>query len=129
MKKVYFLFLISVLIFACKDSKTNNNLTSQKAMNITNNPLLVESTLPYGAPDFAKIDNSHFREALLQGMDEKREIIEKIAKRTEAATFENTILALEKSGVLLDRVRNVFSALTGANTNDTLQAVQEEMAP
>lgn len=98
-------------------------------MNITNNPLLVESTLPYGAPDFAKIDNSHFREALLQGMDEKREIIEKIAKRTEAATFENTILALEKSGVLLDRVRNVFSALTGANTNDTLQAVQEEMAP
>ena len=129
MKKVYFLFLISVLIFACKDSKTNNNLTSQKAMNITNNPLLVESTLPYGAPDFTKIDNSHFREALLQGMDEKREIIEKIAKRTEAATFENTILALEKSGVLLDRVRNVFSALTGANTNDTLQAVQEEMAP
>ena len=95
----------------------------------SNNPLLAESTLPYGAPDFTKIKNDHFKEALLQGIDEKREIIKKIVSSTDPATFENTILALEKSGVLLDRVRNVFSALTGAHTNDTLQAVQEEMAP
>ncbi|MCK0133589.1 M3 family metallopeptidase [Arenibacter sp. S6351L] len=95
----------------------------------SNNPLLAESTLPYGAPDFTKIKNDHFKEALLQGIDEKREIIKKIVSSTDPATFENTILALEKSGVLLDRVRNVFLALTGAHTNDTLQAVQEEMAP
>ena len=98
-------------------------------MNITNNPLLVESTLPYGAPDFSKIDNSHFRDALLKGITEQHAAIEDIVNSTDTATFENTILALEKSGMVLDRVRNVFSALTGAHTNDTLQAVQEEMAP
>ncbi|MBC8770239.1 M3 family metallopeptidase [Arenibacter sp. BSSL-BM3] len=128
MKKVCSVLLLTVLFSACKDSNTQNNPTSQNSMN-SNNPLLAESTLPYGAPDFTKIKNDHFNEALLQGMDEKREIIEKIASSKKAATFENTILALEKSGSLLERVQNVFSALTGAHTNDTLQAVQEEMAP
>ena len=122
------MLLLTVMFSACKDSSTKNNPTSQNSMN-SNNPLLAESTLPYGAPDFTKIKNDHFKEALLQGIDEKREIIKKIVSSTDPATFENTILALEKSGVLLDRVRNVFSALTGAHTNDTLQAVQEEMAP
>ena len=129
MKKVFSVLLLTLMFSACKDSNKKNNITSQNSMNTNHNPLIAESTLPYGAPDFTKINNDHFREALLQGMDEKREIIENIANTTEAATFENTILALEKSGVLLDRVRNVFSALTGAHTNDTLQAVQEEMAP
>ena len=129
MRKVYPVLLLTILFFACKDSNTKNNTSSLNPMNTNNNPLLAESTLPYGAPDFTQIKNKHFKEALLQGMDEKRAIIEKIASYQELATFENTILALEKSGSLLERVQNVFSALTGAHTNDTLQAVQEEMAP
>jgi len=129
MKKVYSIIVLAVLITACKDSKINNDPTSQKNMSNNENPLLLESSLPYSAPDFRIIKNRHFKPALIQGIDEKREAVEKIANETETATFENTILALEKSGVLLERVRNIFSSLTGAHTNDTLQAVQEEMAP
>jgi peptidyl-dipeptidase Dcp len=129
MKKVYSIIVLAILIAACKDSKTNKDSTSQQNMSNNNNPLLLESSLPYGAPNFRVINNSHYKPALLQGIDENREAIEKIANSTESATFDNTILALEKSGSLLERVRNVFSALTGAHTNDTLQAVQEEMAP
>jgi peptidyl-dipeptidase Dcp len=129
MKNVCSLLLLIIIFSACKDSNNNNNSTSQNAMITINNPLLAESTLPYGVPDFTKIKNGHFQDALMQGMEEKRVAIENIANETEAATFENTILALEKSGSLLERVQNVFSALTGAHTNDTLQAVQEEMAP
>jgi peptidyl-dipeptidase Dcp len=124
-----YLLTITVLFTACKDTKTNNDSTSLENMNNIENPLLVESSLPYNAPDFRIIENSHFKSALLQGIDEKREAVEKIANDGDDATFNNTILALEKSGVLLERVRNIFSALTGAHTNDTLQAVQEEMAP
>ena len=129
MKKVCSVLLLTVLLSACKDVKISDQSTSQNAMNTNENPLLKESSLPYHAPDFRVIENSHFKPALLQGITEKMEAIDKIANAPKAATFDNTILALEKSGVLLERVRNIFSALTGAHTNDTLQAVQEEMAP
>lgn len=122
MKKVSTMLMLMVLFTACNDPKTKNKGASE-------NPLLVESTLPYYAPDFTKIKNGHFKAALMQGIAEQKEALEKIANNTEAATFENTLLALEKSDVTLNRVRNVFYALTGAHTNDTLQSVQEEMAP
>src|SRR5690606_41387942 len=122
MEKIYTMLILTVLFGACNDAKTKNNSI---AGNTTDNPLLVESTLPYGAPDFTAIKDSHFKSALLQGVQEQKEALEKIVNTPDAATFDNTILALEKSGALLDRVQNVFYALTGAHTNDTLQAVQE----
>lgn len=126
MKKVCTMLILTVLFGACNDSKSKN--TSMEG-HTADNPLLVESTLPYNAPDFTSIKNSHFKPALLQGIEEQKEALDKIANATEAPTFNNTVLALEKSGALLKRVQNVFYALTGAHTNDTLQAVQEELAP
>ncbi|SHI99865.1 peptidyl-dipeptidase Dcp [Arenibacter nanhaiticus] len=131
MKNVCSMLMLTVLFTACNDSKSKNKASDMDAMtqNMTENPLLVESTLPYGAPNFTQIKNSHFKPALLQGMEAQQQAIAKIVNASEAPTFENTVLALEKSGALLDRVENVFYSLTGAHTNDTLQAIQEEMAP
>nr|WP_232732661.1 M3 family metallopeptidase [Cellulophaga sp. RHA19] len=98
-------------------------------MSTKDNPLLVESKLPYGAPDFTLIKNEHFKPALQQGIAAQNKAVAKIANNTEPATFDNTILELEKSGTQLQNVQNIFSGLTGAHTNDELQAVQEEMAP
>jgi peptidyl-dipeptidase Dcp len=95
----------------------------------TSNPLLTESTLPYQMPPFDKIKDEHFQPALEQGIAEEEKEAEAIAKQTEKPTFENTIVALEKMGQLLDRARRIFSNFTGANTNPTLQKIEKEMAP
>lgn len=87
------------------------------------------STLPFQTPDFSKIKDSDFRPALLEGIKQKQAEIDAIANNPEAPAFANTIEALERSGQMLDRVNAVFSALTGANTNDTLDAVDAETAP
>ncbi|MDX1365870.1 MAG: dipeptidyl carboxypeptidase II, partial [Arenibacter latericius] len=126
MKKASTILMLTVLFTACNNSKDKSKGTLSDP---SENPLLVESNLPYYAPDFIQIKNSHFKPALLQGIAEQKEALEKIANNPEAATFDNTILALEKSDATLNRVRNVFYALTSAHTNDTIQAVQVEMAP
>ncbi|WP_086476733.1 MULTISPECIES: M3 family metallopeptidase [Arenibacter] len=126
MKKASTILMLTVLFTACNNSKDKSKGTLSDP---SENPLLVESNLPYYAPDFTQIKNSHFKPALLQGIAEQKEALEKIANNPEAATFDNTILALEKSDATLNRVRNVFYALTSAHTNDTIQAVQVEMAP
>jgi peptidyl-dipeptidase Dcp len=93
------------------------------------NPLLTQSALPFQAPPFDKIVDADFQPALEEGMKQQLAEVEAIANAREEPTFENTIVALEKSGVLLKRVEAVFSALTSANTNDTLQKVEEEESP
>ncbi len=103
-------------------------------MNINNdlpasNPFSHASTLPFQAPPFDKIKNEDYEPALREGIKQQVKEIEAIADNTAAATFENTFVALEKSGVLLRRVNNAFNAVTGANTNDTLQQLQETIAP
>lgn len=129
MKKIYTVALVTVLIASCKDGKTKTEITTNNTMNKADNPLLVDSKLPYGAPDFTLIKNEHFRPALEQGITVQKEAVEEIANNTELATFDNTILELEKSRTQLQSVQNVFFGLTGAHTNDELQAIQEEMAP
>jgi peptidyl-dipeptidase Dcp len=96
---------------------------------ISGNPFFVASTLQYQAPQFDKIKDSDFQPAMEEGMRQHLAEIEKIADQTDAPTFENTLVAMEKSGAMLTRVTHVFSALTGANTNDTLQKIDEEEAP
>ncbi|HPF52234.1 MAG TPA: dipeptidyl carboxypeptidase II, partial [Draconibacterium sp.] len=93
------------------------------------NPFMKASTLPFQAPDFSKIKNEDFAPALDEGIKQQLATIEEIANNQEEPTFENTLVALEKSGDLLNRTLLVFSMLSGANTNDTLQNLQEEYAP
>ena len=93
------------------------------------NPLLTESTLPFQLPPFDKIKDEHFQPALEQGIAEEEKEADAIAMQTEKPTFENTVVALEKSGQLLGRARRIFSNFTGANTNPALQKIEKEMAP
>src|SRR5438045_2404288 len=84
------------------------------------NPLLTESTLPFQLPPFDKIKDEHFQPALEQGIAEEEKEADAIAKQTEKPTFENTVVALEKSGQLLGRARRVFSNFGACNTNPTI---------
>ena len=93
------------------------------------NPFAAPSTLPFQAPDFTKIHDSDYEPAFLAGMAQNIAEVNAIANQSAAPTFDNTILELEKSGALLTRVAKVFNAITGANTNDSLQAIQERIAP
>ena len=94
-----------------------------------NNPFLQASTLPYQAPDFSKIKDGDFKPAILEGMKVQLEEIKKITDNTDSATFLNTLVPLEQSGQMLKRASHVFNLLAGANTNDYLQNLQEELAP
>lgn len=93
------------------------------------NPFYAESTLPFHAPDFTQIEFAHYEPALLAGMEEHTAEIEAIANNPEPATFENTIVAMEKSGALLGRVSSVFGNVAGSAGNDDFRALQVKMAP
>ncbi|OKS88692.1 peptidyl-dipeptidase Dcp [Mucilaginibacter polytrichastri] len=93
------------------------------------NPFFEASKLSLQAPDFTRIKDSDYQPALEEGMKQQQAEISKIADNTEAPTFENTLVAMEKSGQLLNRVNGVFNLVTSANTNPSLQKVQEEEAP
>lgn len=93
------------------------------------NPLLTPSTLPFGAPPFDTIQDGDFPPAFEAGMNIQLEEIAAIADNPAAPTFENTFVALEKSGQLLRRVSLVFNGLTSANTNPVLQKIQQDVAP
>jgi peptidyl-dipeptidase Dcp len=93
------------------------------------NPFYAASTLPYEAPPYDKIKDADYEPAMLAGMEQERREMRAIADNPAPATFENTFVAMEKSGELLNRVQAAFSGVTGANTNPTLEQVQTEMAP
>jgi peptidyl-dipeptidase Dcp len=93
------------------------------------NPFFAPSALPFHAPAFDKIKNEDFQPALEAGMAQQHDEIVAIADNPAAPTFDNTIVAMEKSGQLIERVMAVFSGVTGANTNDTLQKVKSIEAP
>lgn len=93
------------------------------------NPFLKPSPLEYQAPQFNLYKDSDYKPAILEGIRQKLAEVDKIANDTAPPTFENTYVALEKSGVMLQRVQNVFGAMTGANTNDTLQKIDEDTSP
>jgi len=93
------------------------------------NPFYAPSTLPFQAPPFDKIKDTDYQPAIEAGMAAQRAEVDAIANNPAAPTFENTIVAMEKTGALLNRASLVFYGVVQANTNDTLQAVQEAMAP
>ncbi len=93
------------------------------------NPFFAEFQTPYGTPDFNKIKFAHYEPAFMRGIEQQNEEIKAIVENKEAPTFDNTIVALDNSGEILARVSGVFYALTGADTNDDLKALEEKMAP
>ena len=93
------------------------------------NPLLTESTLPYHYPPFDRIKSEHFLPAFEQGMKEHLKEVEAIANNPAQPTFENTIVALERSGELLHRTRGVAQRLSAAHTNPEMQKMEREIRP
>ncbi|MGA8781258.1 MAG: dipeptidyl carboxypeptidase II, partial [Terracidiphilus sp.] len=93
------------------------------------NPFYAQSTLPFHAPPFDRIKDSDYQPAIDAGMAAQLEEVNRIANNPEPATFENTIVGLERSGQLLARAYGAFNCVTGANLDDDLQKVMEYEAP
>ena len=93
------------------------------------NPFFDESPLYLGYPEFDRVENRHYGPAFERGIASHLAEVEAIAGQPDAPTFDNTIVALERSGALLDRVSRVFFAMRSAHTNDDIRALEQEMAP
>lgn len=125
MRKQFFYFLLlGIVLSACGESSKTKNMD-----NTRQNPLLTEWNTPYGVPPFDKIKMEDYKPALQKAMEEHNKEIEAIVNNPEAPDFENTIEALDRSGVLLDRISNIFFNLLEADGNDEMQALAEEISP
>ncbi|MEO6348362.1 MAG: peptidyl-dipeptidase Dcp [Aquaticitalea sp.] len=129
MKSYHALSLIAILMLSTSCDQKEKKPIKETTGFSGSNPFAKASTLPFQAPAFDNIKNGDFQPAMEEGIQQQMDEINKIADNTEAPTFENTFVALEKSGQLLKRVNGVFDLLSGANTNPELQKVQETMAP
>ena len=122
----------SVIVVGCSypaPATTSVPAPTASSINTLSNPFYSASTLLYQAPPFDRIRDTDFQPAIEEGMRQDLADMEAIANRTDEPTFDNTILAMERSGTLLTRVANVFDALNSANTDDTLQKVDEIESP
>ena len=113
--------IIAILLFA--------NGCIQKAKEMSTNPFFIEYSTPYHVPPFDDIQNQHFLPAIKKGIEIQKAEIDEITNNPEDPTFENTLVALDRSGSQLNRVESVFDNLLSANTNDELQSIAEEVAP
>ena len=102
---------------------------AQNAGGSRQNPLLQKSSLPFGAPDFSKIQESDYLPAFEAAIKDQRANIQKIVSNKKKPTFQNTILAYENSGMLLDRVSNVFFGLTSAHKTPGIAEAQKKVMP
>lgn len=108
-----------------ESNSTTENVVAQKTVN----PLMQPSPLQYYAPDFSAIKDTHFAPAFEKGIAQQIEEVQRIIDNTSPADFNNTIVALEKSGKLLGRVSSVFFNLSGTDSNPTRRALQQKLAP
>ena len=122
------IFLVPSLAM-CAVAAEKSPAPSSRPASMIDNPLLKESTLPYHVPPFDKIKNEHFTPAYEQGMADELKEVEAIAANPEKPTFENTIVAMERSGDLLGRVDRIFSNLNSCNTNPAMQEIDKQMSP
>lgn len=118
MKQVMMALALSGMVCACGQKQAENV-----------NPFMSEFQTPYGTPDFNNIKFEHYEPAFLKGIEQQNAEIKAIVENTAEPTFENTIVALDNSGEILARVSGVFYALTEADTNDDLMALESKMAP
>jgi peptidyl-dipeptidase Dcp len=129
------LLRVLAILAAMQITSTSVNAEKRSAKSSTSsstadaNPFLVESTLPYHAPPFDKIKDEHFVPAIEAGMREQLKEVDVIANNSEKPTFDDTIVGLERTGRLLDRVERTFSNLNACNTNPAMQKIEKEMAP
>ena len=123
MIQIMLIVVIGLFFAAC--SKTAETPVATEG----DNPFFAEYDTPYQVPPFHIITPKHFIPAYERGMEAHKADIDKIVSNPETATFENTIAALDRSGRLLSDVSRVFGGINGANTNDDLKAIQQEMAP
>jgi len=133
--------LIALALAACGETEKAPSEAAEQAVEETaeavtevaaeadKNPFFEISTLPNQMPPFDRITDVHFVPGMERGMEEHLGEIETIASNPEPPTFDNTIVAMERSGRLLSRVTSVFFALVSADTNDTRQEIQREMTP
>jgi peptidyl-dipeptidase Dcp len=128
-RKVAQLFVNTMIIAGATATYTSNPALAAAADFGPSNPFFAPSTLPFQAPPFDKITNDDYQPAIEAGMAQQQEEIKAIADSPNPPTFANTIVAMEKTGRLLDRAMAAFDAVTGANTNDTLQKVKTIEAP
>ncbi|MBY6205476.1 M3 family metallopeptidase [Halomonas denitrificans] len=110
-------------------AEATSDTTAEESTAGVENPFFEDWTLPLGMPPFDRIEDDHFVPAMERGMEEHLAEIEAIATSEEEPTFENTIVAMERSGALLGKVTRVFFNLVSADTNDERQAIQREMSP
>ena len=123
------IFLNSCSLNVVKNPENQKDMSIKIDAELAQNPLMRKSTLQYEAPEFDKIKDEHFKPAFDYGLKKHSAEIEAIANNPETPTFENTIIAMEKSGEVLKRAQIIFYNLTGSNTNPTLQNLEEEYAP
>lgn len=109
--------------------RKQTTMDQSPATNAENNPLLQESKLPFGAPDFSVIKETDYLPAILYAIKQKRDAIQDIVTNKQKPTFENTVVAYEESGVLLDRVTSVFYAVVGAHKTEVISKTQNEITP
>jgi len=120
---------------ACADSDADKSAAAQAsatapaAAAAVSNPFFAESTLPLHYPAFDQIKDSDFAPGFDRGMADQLQEVAAITNATDAPTFDNTIVALEKSGQILQRTSTVFFSLVGVDTNDARKAIQAEYAP
>ena len=118
-----------ILLVAAASVASTMAYAAPASMLEASNPFARPSTLPFQYPAWDKIRNEHFAPAFAEAMRQETLEIEAIANNKAAPTFENTIVAMERSGQLMNRVSAAFGTLKGSYTNDALQALDKELAP
>ncbi|MFN2472413.1 MAG: M3 family metallopeptidase [Sphingomicrobium sp.] len=104
-------------------------MPSSSAALPASNPFAKPSALPFQSPNFATIKDSDYLPAMLAGMAQQKAEITAIANQKAAPSFDNTMVSMERSGMLIERTQLAFSAVSGANTNKTLDAIDTKTAP
>ena len=122
-------FLVAGLACATLVATAASGQKIKKEKSMYTNPLMQKSALPFGAPDFSKIKSGHYLPAIQAGIEEQRAEIKQIVENRQKPTFQNTILAFEKSGQLLDRVKNIFFCITEANKTPEIEAAEKAAIP
>ena len=122
-------FLVAGLACATLVVTAASGQKIKKGKSMYTNPLMQKSALPFGAPDFSKIKSGHYLPAIQAGIEEQRAEIKQIVENRQKPTFQNTILAFEKSGQLLDRVKNIFFCITEANKTPEIEAAEKAAIP
>lgn len=135
--KIVIILLSSFALFACGGNDSGEKAAVNEAADaisvtdaeLVGNPFMDEWDTPYGVPPFADIEDGHYMPATLKGILEQRAEIAAVTNNPDAPTFDNTILAMEKAGYLINKVARTFFNITGTELNDTLQGLQSEISP